>query len=82
MAFVREDFKAGDSTGNAPAIHAYISDDTAATVNAANYFLSIYQLLTVGDLIYVAGDQDGTPFYEFRAVSAVSSTSVTTAAAS
>mgnify|MGYP003151048714 CR=1 FL=1 len=78
MAFVKEDFKPGDSTGNAPAIHVYKTNDTAAVVNAADYFLDIYQVLEVGDVIYIAGDQDGTPFYDFRAVSASSSSTVTT----
>ena len=82
MAFVATDFKTGDSSGAGVTVHTYKTNDTAATVNADDYFLSIYQILEVGDVIYIAGDLDGTPFYDFRAVSASSSSTVTTAAVS
>jgi hypothetical protein len=61
---------------NAPNAFIYGSpNDTVATIAAANYFLSEYASLSVGDWIYV----NGTDASEILIVTAVSSTSVTTA---
>lgn len=38
--------------GNAPAIYAYKTTDTIATVNTEGYFNSLSTILNVGDLIY------------------------------
>lgn len=61
---------------NAPNIYIYGSpNDTIATISAANYFLGQYASLSVGDWILASGtDASG-----ILIVSAVSSTSVTTA---
>ena len=61
MAFVRADFKTGDSSGNAPSIHSYTTADTIATVNTAGYFNNASKILTVGDLIYCWTSNAGTP---------------------
>lgn len=61
---------------NAPNAFMYGSpNDTVATIAAANYFLAQYASLAVGDWIYV----NGTDASEILVVTAVSSTSVTTA---
>lgn len=38
--------------GNAPAVWAYKTEDTAATVDSSGYFNSLSDILEVGDLIY------------------------------
>lgn len=61
---------------NAPNAFIYGSpNDTVATIAAANYFLPQYASLAVGDWIYC----NGTDASEILIVTAVSSTSVTTA---
>lgn len=61
---------------NAQNVFAYDSpNDTVATINAANYFLSEYASLSVGDWILV----NGTDASEILVVVTASSTSVTTA---
>lgn len=60
---------------NAPNIFIYGSPtDAVATINAANYFLSMYASLSVGDWILVSG----TDASEILIVATVSSTGVTT----
>lgn len=60
---------------NAPNIFIYGSPtDAVATINAANYFLSMYASLSVGDWILVSG----TDASEILLVATVSSTGVTT----
>lgn len=61
MALVLTDFKPGDSTGSAPAIHSYTTADTIATVNTSGYFNNISVHLAVGDLIYCWTSSGGTP---------------------
>lgn len=68
MAFVLSDFKTGDSSGNGPTIHTYTTIDAGTVVDAAGYFNNISEILAVGDLIYVYGDTDGTPFYNLYPV--------------
>lgn len=59
---------------NAPNVFVYGSpNDTLATISAANYFLSMYASLDVGDIIIVNGT-DGSNMY---VVATSSSTSVT-----
>ena len=61
---------------NAPNDFSYGSpNDTVATISAANYFLAQYASLAVGDWIFVNGTDAST----ILIVTAVSSTSVTTA---
>jgi len=61
MALILEDFKPGDCSGNAPAIHTYTTADTIATVNTAAYFNNVSALVSVGDLIYCWTSSGGTP---------------------
>jgi len=43
---------AGSSTPGAPQVFSYRTEDTAATVDTADYFLSVRALLEVGDIIH------------------------------
>ena len=61
MALILTDFKTGDTTGAAPAIHSYTTTDTIATVNTAGYFNDLSNILTVSDLIYCWTSSAGTP---------------------
>jgi len=61
---------------NAPNLFCYLSpNDTVATIEASNYFLSMYPFLSVGDMILGGGTDTSMALV----VTAVSSTSVTTA---
>lgn len=53
MAFVGTDLAIVAQTGKAPRLFSYNTADTKATVVAANYFLSAFAVLQVGDLIMV-----------------------------
>ena len=44
---------AAGKAGNAPAIYAYKSADTQATINTAGYFNSLASFLKVGDVIFI-----------------------------
>jgi len=55
MAFVLANFQpcaGGPRRGTAPAIHSYQTTDAAATVDTADYFLQVKEMLAIGDLIY------------------------------
>lgn len=55
MAFVRVNFGplGGQSKkGKAPATWGYKTDDAAAAVDTADYFLDVIALLSIGDLIW------------------------------
>jgi len=60
--------------GNAPSMYLYKTADTQATVNTADYFLSLKDTLKVGDIIFVYDTT--TPSLVLTYVNAVSSTSV------
>ena len=60
MAFIRADFKPGDSTGNAPAIHTYTTPENQAAINTEGYFNDVSDILSVGDLIYIWAVNGGT----------------------
>lgn len=69
MAFTRDTFqKAAGAGGNAPNIHTYRSNDTAAVIDASGYFNGIADILKIGDLIYAHCDDDGTDTYGFCVV--------------
>lgn len=69
MAFTRDTFqKAAGAGSNAPNIHTYRSNDTAATIDASGYFNNIADLLKVGDLIYAHCDADSSDTYGFCVV--------------
>jgi len=61
MAFNLANFAAGNNSPNAPAMHFYKTTDTAATINTANYFDTLVNVLRVGDVIYAYTDTGGTP---------------------
>jgi hypothetical protein len=80
MAFALANFirSSSQANSNAPRIWMYESNDTIATIKAADYFLSVYQHLDAGDIILCRSDLDGNAsFYELQ-VLAASSTTVTT----
>lgn len=60
--------------GNAPSMYLYKTADTQATVNSADYFLSLKDTLKVGDIIFIYDTT--TPSLVLTYVNAVSSTSV------
>jgi len=60
--------------GNAPSMYLYKSTDTQATINTADYFLSLKDTLKVGDIIFIYDAT--TPSLVLTYVNAVSSTSV------
>jgi hypothetical protein len=60
--------------GNAPSMYLYKTADTQATVNSADYFLSLKDTLNVGDIIFVYDTT--TPSLVLTYVNAVTSTSV------
>jgi len=51
---------AASKAGNSPAIYAYSTTDTVATVNTAGYFNALATQLRVGDLIYCVTSTGGT----------------------
>lgn len=78
MAFslVNFDKLSAEGNTNVRRIYAYYNiGDTLATIEAADYFLPVYNSLAVGDIIYLTGS-DGVDYVR---VTAVSSTSVTVA---
>jgi hypothetical protein len=60
--------------GNAPSMYLYKTTDTQATVNTADYFLSLKDTLKVGDIIFVYDAT--TPSLVITYVNAVTSTAV------
>lgn len=60
--------------GNAPSMYLYKTADTQATVNTADYFLSLKDTLKVGDIIFVYDTT--TPSLVLTYVNSVTSTSV------
>lgn len=61
-------------SGNAPSMYMYKTSDTQATVNSADYFLSLKDTLKVGDIIFVYDTT--TPSLVLTYVNSVTSTSV------
>ncbi len=80
MAFTINDFDAnGSGSKGGLALHTYITDDTDAVVEGANYFDSIASLLKVGDIIFANMDRDGTPSWRIYKVTAITAGAVTIA---
>lgn len=76
FSLVNFDKLSSEANTNVRRIYAYLNtDDTLATIEAADYFLDVYASLAVGDEILLTGS-DG---YDTVFVTAVSSTSVTVA---
>lgn len=53
MALVKTSLSYMGGPGKAPRLWSYTSPDTVATVIAANYFLTAYQQLQVGDFMLI-----------------------------
>lgn len=68
----------GTGEGSVKSIHAYATNDTAATVEAASYFdaAATAGFLTKGDLIMASLDVDGTPAHKTYTVASISSANV------
>ena len=87
MALIKSGFRTLDHIGTTDAsvagsnrtLHAYVTNDTAAQVETSDYFLSLYERLKVGDLLFVSIDMDGTPTVRLYVFNAVSSSTVTIA---
>ena len=65
MAFDRSNLALADSGQNSglPRRWSYTTTDTDTVVSTEDYFLDAADLLTVGDVITVNADTDGTPVY-------------------
>lgn len=77
MAFDKEGLNvvAPSKAGNAPQIFTYKTNDTAAVVDGSGYFdngattnTGMRNIMKVGDLVYVAADQDTSPTYGLHIV--------------
>jgi hypothetical protein len=86
MAFNINGFRLGEAFGVAGASGqyrytwaTYITTDTAAVVEAAHYFDSIYQNLPVGTVIEATMAMGGTPVIKDYVVTASSASAVTIA---
>ena len=53
MAFIKTDFRTGDSTGAAPALHTYVTFDAKSTVMTSGYFNGLLGALDANDFIVV-----------------------------
>lgn len=51
----------GNGSGSTKSIYAYHSNDTLAVIEGSGYFNSLINDLSVGDLVDVMADLDGTP---------------------
>ncbi len=87
MAYSADGFRTLDYIGTVSAgtpgtntkILGYVTNDDAATVETANYFLPVYQRLSKGDQIQATLSISGTPVGRMYVVTASSSTTVTIA---
>jgi hypothetical protein len=79
MAFTQSTFLplSAQANSSAPRYFVYKSDDLIATIKAADYFLGIFQTLTVDDVIVVVADADGNKSMFELIVTATSSSTVT-----
>ncbi|QGZ33919.1 hypothetical protein [Stappia indica] len=63
--------------GSNRALHAYVTDDTAAQVETSDYFLSLNERLKVGDVLIATMAKATTPTVRMYVFNAVSSSTVT-----
>lgn len=63
----------GDVDGHPIRLHSYTSNDAAGVIEAAGYFNSLRdkKLISKGDMLFVAGDRDGTPYHSTYVFAAV-----------
>lgn len=64
------------TAGSSNRIYTYFTNDTAGTVEGSGYFNAKVDDLVVGDMIWVSGDLDGTPFHKSYLVSSNNGTTV------
>lgn len=76
MAFLRKDFQLVAS-GGAAKFWQYSTIDPVATVQAANYFLTVYSDLVPGDMIHCRAVVGGTEVHFDASVLVTNSTTVT-----
>jgi hypothetical protein len=86
MAFDINDFKMVNAGGGTQKIFAYTTNDLPSVIEATAYFPvsganSVYEYISVGDLILATTDADGTPNVRVYVVTATSSSAVTVAKA-
>jgi len=55
-------------SGIAPAMWSYTSTDAKTAIDAAGYFNDVSEDVSVGDLIYIYGDTDGTATFSLHLV--------------
>ena len=78
MAFAAAGFRCSDSGHSGSSTFVYTSNDLATAIDDADYFLDVYDQLTVGDVIDCRTDLDGTPLHMLLLVTAATSVTVTT----
>lgn len=69
----------GTGAGSVRKVFSYITNDDAATVQAAGYFNSVASSFAVGDVVIASLDLDGTPLAKMYVVTAASASAVTIA---
>lgn len=69
----------GTGSGSVKKLFSYVTNDDAATVQAAGYFNSVAAQFSVGDVIIASLDLDGSPLMKNYVVTAASATAVTIA---
>lgn len=77
MAAVFNDLVRTASGSQKQGAHIFRTDDLKATVKASGYFNDFVDVVNVGDLIYVAGDLDGTAYTCTLMINANDGTTVT-----
>lgn len=77
MAFSRSGLtKVGSGVGDAPSVWAYITADTIATVNTADYFLDAINEMKLYDTVIVTSSTGGTPAQSICYVNANNGTTI------
>lgn len=78
MAYIASQFQACVHAVGRARWHHYWTNDLATATDDADYFLSAYEHLRLGDWIFVSSDLDGTPLPQILMVTAATSSTVTT----
>ena len=77
MAAVFNDLVRTASGSQKQGAHIFQTDDAKAVVKTSGYFNDFVDVVNIGDLIYVAGDLDGTPYTCTLMINANDGTTVT-----
>jgi hypothetical protein len=78
MAFAATGWVCTDHGAGASKVFFYKSNDLFTAIDDSDYFLGVYDQLSVGDVIIVSSDIDGSPLPGMLSVTAASSSTVTT----